>query len=90
MWALLAFIGLAFLLWKASKGLKRLGNWMTRVGDSMVDYSVIIQKRNKSKRETAQDEVKKVSEQIRKVKGEENDNEYRDKIREEIKRLTET
>ena len=84
MFSILAFVGLAFIIWYVSKGLKRFGRWCDVVAEAMVDRSVSatrIQCRNTKS-------LKYTREKIKKFKNDCDDKEFNDRIRKEIDELT--
>jgi hypothetical protein len=87
MLTLLAFVGLIFILWYISKGLKRFGTWLEAIAEQMTDRSVS-NTRTKQNSEEAQANIKKVRETLNKIKSEHPDDEYISKVRDEINRLT--
>ena len=82
---LLSIIGLLFILWYASKGLRRLGNFLDRLGDEMINYSNTKQRPSYT---PIKRNVSKLQEKLVAVKETEEDRIFKSDIRKEIDELT--
>ena len=88
MLTLLAFIGLAAVLWWLSKTLTRLGLWLEALSEHLTDRTVLNIRTNHNS-EQARAKIRKAREALNTMKGEEpEDGEYTARVREEIDRLT--
>ena len=86
--AFLAIIGLIAILWFLSRGLKRLGNFLNRVGDNMISYSVTVRR---TKRDNgSKKNVLDLKDKLEAVKETEEDRNFKSNIRSEIEELTGT
>jgi hypothetical protein len=86
--ALLAIIGLIAILWFFARGLKRVGDFLERIGDNMINYSTT---KNTHYTWSSTEQVKNVSElknKLEAVKETEEDRNFKSSVRNEIEELT--
>lgn len=79
----LAIIGIIFILLLISKGLKKLGDGLNNIGDTLGHYL-----NSRTYSDPAGNNAEKVKEKIRTIKGEGTDEEYFKNVRAEIDDLT--
>ena len=86
MLTLLAIIGLIWILYKVSKGLRRFGTWLENLGECLASRSVR-DLRTRHNCGEARTRVTKVRETLSTMQCEEPDDGYMDRVRNEINRL---
>ena len=81
----LAIIGLIVILWWLGKKISKAGDALVKIGDAMVDKSIIEKPKCSPENERHLRELEK---RLRHTKGEVTNDEYQKEILEEIERLT--
>jgi hypothetical protein len=86
--ALLAFIGLIFILWFITKGLKKASVWLTNTSIEMIDYASTMSKMKVEEDKELRQQNRKVAETLQSIKeGEKISDPFMEAVRKEISML---
>jgi len=76
--ALLAIVGLLFLVWYLGKGLVKAGGWLERFGGALVDCSTALRRKPRPK----------IHARVEKPATDPEDEKFKDRVKKEIEELT--